>query len=135
MVANCFIDSNIVGVCNGQLHQVLKDYRLMFKNYLKIADISALNITPVFMKTAKYAATALAIALILTECTKHESTPSKAELLTGNSNKSWNISFSSYDEIETDESCKAVNSFNADNVWTFKTNGTFEFNNGSVHTI
>jgi len=61
-----------------------------------------------------------------------EKTPSKEELLTGNSSKNWNVTFSSDDASETDVSCKAVSEISADNVWTFKTKGKFAFSNGTI---
>lgn len=56
-------------------------------------------------------------------------------MLAGDPSKSWNITFASSDKDESDESCKAVNAFTADNEWIFKKNGDFEFNNGSTYEI
>lgn len=89
------------------------------------------------MKINYLAVAILSSAFIFTDCSKANDakTPSKEELLTGNSSKSWNITFSSFDEEESDESCKSVNAFQADNKWIFKVGGDFEFDNGSIYEI
>jgi len=87
------------------------------------------------MKTIRLTLALLFIAFIITYCSKNDAKPSKTELLTGNSSKSWNITFSSLDNDESDESCKTVNSFSGDNAWIFKKNGDFEFSNGSIYEI
>jgi len=87
------------------------------------------------MKTIRLTTAFLFIAFMITFCSKDNPKPSKAELLAGNISKSWNITFSSFDRDESDESCKAVNSFSVDNAWIFKKGGDFEFSNGSIYEI
>jgi hypothetical protein len=82
----------------------------------------------------------IAVILILATamaCHDHDNTkkPSWEELLTGKSSKSWNVAFSSFDEEESDVSCRMVNAYTADNALIFKTKGEFEYSNGTIHEI
>jgi hypothetical protein len=88
------------------------------------------------MKTQYKKLVFIFVASIVIACSKDNvKQPSKEELLTANSSKSWNITFSSDDADETDVSCKEVNAYTADNAWTFKIKGEFEFSNGDLYEI
>ncbi len=63
---------------------------------------------------------------------KEAKSPSREELLTGNSTKSWNITSSIFDADEEHETCKSTSPINTDNKWMFSKDHSFEFNNGII---
>ncbi len=57
--------------------------------------------------------------------------PSKTELLTNNSSKSWNLTAAT-DDDEEDEGCSTGSERNKDNTWVFYGDGKFIFDQGVV---
>jgi hypothetical protein len=64
----------------------------------------------------------------LTACDDEEKTPSKTELLTNGSSKSWNLTASS--DTETD--CPPDSERSKDNTWTFHADGNFTYDHGEI---
>jgi hypothetical protein len=71
-----------------------------------------------------------AIFVFLLACDDDEA-PSKTELLTNNSSKSWNVTGDSSDD-EDDEGCSVNSERSKDNTWTFYSDGKFTYDHGEV---
>jgi hypothetical protein len=73
----------------------------------------------------------LLTVLVFNSCEKDkDEPPTKLQLLTNGSSKDWNIS-SELPE-DPDEDCRASSPRSMDNTWTFKSNGEFFFDHGTI---
>lgn len=68
--------------------------------------------------------------LFITPATKSTSPESKADLLAGSTQKSWHLAARTPEPAEA--SCRTASAHSQDNTWTFYTNGTFTYDNGSI---
>jgi hypothetical protein len=78
----------------------------------------------------KLALLILAVLSVISCDKKDDETPTKLKLLTNGSSKNWNITDESPED--SDEGCRPSAPFIMDNTWTFKSNGEFFFDHGTI---
>ena len=69
-------------------------------------------------------------ALVALSCDKDDEKPSKTQLLTNGSTKSWNVTAES--PADEDEDCRPSSAHNADNSWNFSKDGSFTYDHGTL---